>query len=334
MAKEKLKLFFSNIGDGLRNHGPQIAIGAGVIGLVGAGVWACVKTAKHFNEKTEKHFEEFRKIKEQKETKEIDYKEYRHAWVNEVIHMGWTCIKLYWAPALLAGASATGIVFGKKKLVKNWQVSAQFAAGTKAMFDSYRERVAARIGADAEKEIFNGVKDVEYTEEKLDKKTGEVKEVKKKGKELVNPDELYSFKYNAKNFPGGFEKNIDYNVNNLKNQMATWNTIGRSRAITDRMTDQTLKPGKVTLYEILDNCGYDWKREDLTGEERKEFEKKKDMYRIMGWKLTAHEDEKIEGIGDNYIDFGITLDRDGMFINPWEDGIRLNFNCDGIVLFN
>lgn len=333
MAKEKLQVFFRNAGESLKKNAPQIAIVAGVAGLVGAGVWACVKTL-HFKEKTEPHKVKFKEIKQSKEAGVIDAKEYRSEWLKEVCHMGWTCIKLYWAPALLAGASATGIIFGKKSLVKRWQVSTQVAAGTKAMFDSYRERVAARIGAEAEKEIFNGVKDVEYKEEKLDKKTGETKEIKKKGKELTEPDDLYSFKFNAENFPGGFEKNIQYNVMNLKNQMATWNTIGRSRAIVDKTTDKTIKPGKVTLYEVLDNCGYDWKREDLTGEERKEFEKRIDTYRTLGWKLTYHPDEKMEGIGDNYIDFGLVLDHDGMFVNPWEDAIRLNFNCDGIILFN
>lgn len=333
MAKEKFQAFMRTAGESLKKNAPQIAIWTGVLGLVGAGVWACVKTTK-FKEKTEPHMVKFDEMEQRKIAGIIDAKQYRHEWLKEVCSMGWTCIKLYWAPATLAVASGTGIIFGKKKLVKRWQVSTEVAAGTKAMFDSYRERVAARIGKEAEKEIFNGIKDVEYTEEKLNKKTGEVKKVTKKGKELTEPDNLYSFKFNAKNFPGGFEKNIEYNVMNLQNQMASWNNIGRARAIVDKMTDQTLVPGKVTLYEVLDNCGYDWKREFDTKEEREEFEKLKDQYKILGWKLTANPDEKIEGIGDNVIDFGITLDHDGMFINPWEDGIRLNFNCDGIILFN
>lgn len=333
MAKEKLQVIVRNAGESLKKNAPQIAIVAGVLGLVGAGVWACVKTRK-FDEKTEKHFEEFKSLKEKKETQIMNASEYRSAWLKEVCSMGWTCIKLYWAPATLAVASATGIIFGKKTLVKRWQVSTQVAAGTKAMFDSYRERVAARIGQEAEKEIFNGVKDVEYTEEKLDKKTGEIKEVKKKGKELTDPDNLYSFKFNAKNFPGGFEKNIQYNVANLENQMASWNTIGRARAIVDKTTDKTIEPGKVSLYEVLDNCGYDWHQEFDTKEEREKFEELKDQYKVLGWKLTRYPDEKMDGIGDNVIDFGITIDHDGMFINPWEDAIRLNFNCDGIILFN
>lgn len=333
MAKEKLQLFFKKTGESLQKNAPQIAIWAGVLGLAGAGVWACVKTIK-FKEKTQEHFEEFKAIKERKEFDITDNKQYRSEWLKEVCRMGWTCIKLYWAPATLAVVSGTGIILGKKKLVKRWQVSTQVAAGTKAMFDSYRERVAARIGEEAEKEIFNGVKDVKYTEEKLDKKTGETKEITKKGKELADPDNLYSFKFNITNFPHGFEKNIEYNVMNLENQMASWNTIGRARAIVDHITDETIEPGKVSLYEVLDNCGFDWHRKFDTKEEQKKFEELKDQYKIVGWKLTHNPDEKMEGIGDNVIDFGITLDHDGMFINPWEDAIRLNFNCDGIILFN
>ena len=333
MAKEKFQAVMRSAGESLKKNAPQIAIVAGVLGMAGAGVWACVKTVR-FKEKTQPHMVKFDEMKQRKDAEIIDVKQYRREWLKEVCRMGWTCIKIYGGPTALAAASATGIIFGKKKLVKRWQVSTQVAAGYKAMLDSYRGRVAARIGKEAEREIFNGVKDVEYTEEKLDKKTGETKEVKKKGKELTEPDNLYSFKFNAKNFPGGFEKNIQYNLMNLDNQAKSWTTIGRSRAIVDHITNETIKPGKVSLYEVLDNCGFDWKRTDLTKEEREEFEKLKDQYKILGWKLTGNENEKMEGVGDNYIDFGVTLDHDGMFINPWEDAIRLNFNCDGIILFN
>ncbi|MBO7386982.1 MAG: hypothetical protein J6U15_04185, partial [Lachnospiraceae bacterium] len=289
MAKENVQLFFRKAGDALKKNGPQIAIVGGVLGLIGAGIWACVKTTK-FEEKTEVHKEKFADLKQMKESGVVEDKEYRSEWLKEVCSMGWTCIKLYWGPALLAGVSATGIIFGKKTLVKRWNVSTQIAAGTKAMFDSYRERVAARIGQEAEREIYNGVKDVEYTEEKPGK-DGTIQEVKKQGKELTEPDNLYSFKFNAKNFPGGFEKNISYNLTSLQNEMASWNTFGRARAIVDQMTGKTISPGKVTLYEILDDIGYEWHPEGLSEEELKEFEKKRDMYQVLGWRLTRKPDE-------------------------------------------
>ena len=323
MEASKLKAFFSKTGDALKQNAPQIAIVTGVLGLVGAGVWACFKTTK-VKDIHEKHVEAFDQIEEAKDNKTIypDDKSYRKAWIKEVIHMGWDYTKLYGGPVLLAAVSATGIFCGKKKLVKNARVSAGVAASTKAMFDSYRQRVAARLGEEAERDIFNGVKQVETTEEKLDKKTGETKTVTKKGETL---DEtalgLYSYRYSKPLF-SSYEKNLAYNLSSLENMRSTWNQLGMNRAIIDKVTGKTLRPGKVWLNEVLEHIGCHI--ESLPEEQQ-------DQIRIVGWLLDPNGKPHENGIGDNFISFGLPNPIDGKLINPWEDDILLTFNCDGII---
>ena len=327
MNTSKFKTFVLKTGDALKTNAPQIAIVTGVIGLIGAGVWACFSSTK-VKDVTEKHINNLNDIKEAKKRGEYETdKSYRSDHLKAVCHMGWDYIKLYGGPVLLAGVSATGILCGKKKLVKNARVSAGVAASTKAMFDSYRRRVAARIGEEAERDIFNGVTQVEKKEEKLDKKTGETKEVTKKETTLdENALGLYSYRY-AKPMFNNYEKSLTYNLSMLKNEEATWNTIGRNRAWIDPVTGQTLKPGKVWLSEILDSIGINWSMMD----QDENLRQIKEQCRIVGWQLDPNGKPHQNGLGDNCICFGLPDPQNGKLINPWEDELLLTFNCDGII---
>lgn len=47
---------------------------------------------------------------------------------------------------------------------------------------------------------------------------------------------------------------------------------------------------------------------------------------VVGWVINDK-----DGIGDNYVDFGIFKERNARFVNGWERSVLLDFNVDGVI---
>lgn len=293
----------------LKKHGPTIATGAGVVGMVVSTVWSCKQTLKieainvEFDEKEKELDEKIEKVKELQEEGKISAEKYSEADIatDRKIVKGrryWEYVKLYIAPGLLGAVSLGLICWGHSSLLKDNAALAGAFTGLTEAFNEYRKRVREDIGEEKDREYFTGMK----TEERVltNPDTGEtfVEKVQVPTAESVS---IYAKDFN--------ETNPNFNP---KSHMQNLFFLTRAEKI---FTDRLRARGYVFLNEV-----YEYLRIPQTYEGQH-----------VGWVVG----EK----GDNFVDFGIKSylnemkAEDAWYRNDIPQTIRLDFNVDGSIMY-
>ena len=281
----------------IKQAGPDILTGVGIAGVVGGTIMACIATTKL--EKTmEPHKKKLEELHES--ASEMDDSEYRKEIVNEYGKTIWDLVKLY-GPAAAVETTAVGCIIKSDCIMKNRNAALAAAYTTiSSAFDSYKKRVADRIGEDAEKEIRYGIHDEEIDEEYTDAK-GKTKTRKKTVKVM---DEA------------------------VKNPYSRWFTQGCDGWSKDPGANlMTLLSKQGELNERLKHRGY------LFLNEVYEFLDCSDPIRdgqYLGWYYDPSDPTL-----HNNVDFGIYDCHDLLkcnFVNGFESTILLDFNIDGNIV--
>lgn len=157
-----------------RANAPTMLNIVGVVGFVAAGVIACKQTTK-LSGILEEHREKSEKIKDIADSglysDEYTAEDAKNDLRIVTAQTAKDIVKLYALPVGLAALS-TFCVFKADKLHKaNEAAIGASAVAIKEAYDNYRKSVAEQIGEDKEKDIFNGVETLKYTE--INPDTGE-----------------------------------------------------------------------------------------------------------------------------------------------------------------
>lgn len=279
----------------LRKHSPEILTAVGIGGVVAGTVMACVATTKL--EKTmEVHKKELDDIHANPNP---DEKEHRKEVVTAYAKTGWDLVKLY-GPSAIVEATSIGCLLGSHKIMRNRNAALAAAYTTVSnAFESYKKRVADKLGEEAEKELRYGIRTEEVDEEYVDSKGK--KKVRKKTVKTM--DEKIHSPYSRFYAQGsdGWSKDPGANVVTLLNKQ-------------DFLTKRLQIRGYLFLNEAYEYLGIAPIREG----------------QYLGWYYNP-EDPTLQ----NHVDFGIYDCHDILkcnFVNGFEDTILLDFNIDGNIV--
>ena len=176
----------------LRHMRPDIALGLGVLGLIGGTVWACTKTKQAVNviETTKDDLNDLKEAyKNDKEAAGVDAKELKTLKKDYIqdcaIVYGkaaWDFTKLYAAPALVWGSGLYSVAYGHFDLKRENKKLLLDTLATTKLFEEYRARVREELGEEKEKDIYFGAQEEEMEVTEVDPETGNMVKRKKKGK--------------------------------------------------------------------------------------------------------------------------------------------------------
>ena len=211
----------------LQKHSPTILTGAGILGLVGAGVLAAKATLKleaTLNEGEER----LQRAKNLVEAGEEEQSLVTKAVVYNAVEVG----KLYWKSTALATASVLLILSGQHILNKRNAALAVAYQGLQTAFDNYRKRVIEDRGEEADRDYRLGLRTETITE------NGKKVKIKTVDENVDTSEYLFSFGPENGNFTLNHEHNLFY----LTAQQRFANDLLRQR-------------GHVFLSEVLDSIG-------------------------------------------------------------------------------
>lgn len=239
---------------------PHIFVGVGIIGMAGAGVLACVQTAKHFEEIVDFHNENMDKIRQAKdlqnegEGSEITEEEVKSATAGVYFQTFYKGLKVYALPIGIAALSAFSIIYGHGLLNKRYVSAAAGLAAMKETYDAARKRAKDRFGEDIEKSIFDDARKELVTKQVVDEETGEVKEQTVEEYAAMSKDILshpFTFFFGADTAPHVWSRHPGYNLSYL---------IDKQNEFNDKLKFK----GAVTMNEVLAGVGMDIVDEGLT----------------------------------------------------------------------
>lgn len=308
----------------LKKNSPAIFTIGGIVGLVGAGVMACVATKRIEKSENKKKYKDLKKrskeieetidnntrelevngsnfSKEMKEELEkvIKEQEIELKRLNiETKVKYYTYVTLSYLPSIILGGISILAILQGQKILKNR--NAMLGSAYIALDESYKkfiEKTKATIGEDKFDEIMHDVKTElkqTITKDENGKKVKNEVKTKKLGLDNISP---YAKYFNSDS--SYFQKDMNYNLLFLKKQEQYANELLRAEGYVFLNT----------VYEMLDLP------KTAAGQQ-------------VGWMISNKEDHP----GDNYIDFGIyTNNRNEDFINCKSDYALLDFNVDGVI---
>lgn len=293
----------SRAGLKMKKASPEILLIGGIGCGVAAVVVACRQTLKA-DAIIAEHTENVEKIHEASEC-DAEYKEKDapKELTGTYIRTGAKFVKLY-LPAIALGAASVTMILCSHGILKkrNAALVAAYNAVSSA-FSKYRSRVKEELGADIDEHFRTGRSTVEVVEQVTDEK-GNVKDKKKKIEAIMLDDPSEYARWYTKGNREYDRRSEMYNLAYLEAQQAYFNNILHAR-------------GHVFLSEVYDALGFERTPASI----------------VVGW---------IDGIGDNYIDFGIVK---GCYaksynaynaVNPasaeaYDEGFFLDFNVDGVI---
>lgn len=277
-----------------KKYSPEILVGAGIVGMVSAGVMACVSTLK-LNSVIEDHKSRLDVVDMETKAEEEITKEKAKVYAKTGLNL----VALYGPSVALAGASIAAIV-GSHNILSNRNAALAAAYATiDATLKDYRSRVVERFGSEIDKELRYNIKKQEVDELVTDE-NGNEKVEKKMISIAEGPTYASDYARYYDEYCNGWTKDPEHNLMFLKRLQADF-------------TDRLKAKGVVYLNEVYHALGIP---ETKAGH-------------VVGWLY-----DEDEPIGDNYIDFGIyDLYREGCrdFVNGRERSILLDFNVDGNV---
>ena len=295
MITDIYKSLFYKATFALRKHSPEILTGVGITGVVTGTVMACVATTK-----LEKTMDPHRqKLDDIHENPNPDEAEHRKEVVSEYAKTAWDLVKLY-APSVVVESASIGCLLGSHKIMRNRNaaLAAAYTTVSKA-FDSYKARVAEKLGDETEKQIRYGIREEEVEEEYTDKK-GNVKTRKKTVKTMDSKEKSPYSRFYACGCDG-WSKDVGANVI----------TLGSKE---DFLNKRLQVRGYLFLNEVYEFLGIPPIREG----------------QYLGWFYNPNDPTL-----HNCVDFGIYDCHDILkcnFVNGFEDTILLDFNFDGNIV--
>lgn len=295
---------FHKVGFKLKKHSPEILVGAGIVGGVGAAVMACKATTKAGDvlEQFHKSLDQVHEAAELAETNEKVREQYteediRKDTVIVYANAAKEFAKLYGPAVILGAVSITAILAGHNITRKrNVALTAAYAAVDKG-FKEYRNRVVDRFGEDMDRELRYNVKAKEIEETTKDPKTGEEK-TEKKIVSTANPSYgPYTKCYGE--LCDTYSKDYNHNLTFLLQQQ--------------RYANQKLKSeGYLAWNDVLYSLGIPKVPEG----------------QVMGWVY-----DKKAAENSDIVDFGIYKNDEAnyLFVNGYEKSIWLDFNNNGMM---
>jgi hypothetical protein len=213
-----------------KKHSPAVLFGAGVVGFGATVFLACRATTKiePLIEETTKRREEIKA--DATLAGKIQKKELSVIRTTMAVET----VKLY-GPAVLVGMASVAALTGSHYLLskRNVALAAAFA-GVERTLEEYRKRVAETIGEERERELVNGIVEVEVVDETAD---GPVINRVKKRVEPISP-----YKHLYDEFNKNWQRERNYNVMYLSAQQVHVNNLLQTR-------------GYVFLNEVLKSLG-------------------------------------------------------------------------------
>lgn len=290
----------------VKKYSPEILLGVGIIGGIGATVLACRATLKA-EEVLDTHKSKMEKVKEAREKvgeEKYTTQEYNRDIVVVKVQTAVDFARLY-GPSLALGATSIACILSSYNIMRKRNIALAAAyILVEGAFSEYRGRVVSELGEAKDFHFRYGTEELEATETVLDE-TGKKVKVKKTVQKL--PDNpfgdkgysMYARMYEPKQMladghwtgSGQFSRVHHYNVATLRAQ-EQW------------MNDKLNVQGYVFLGDVYEILGFD---RDAASQ-------------CVGWVL---------GNGDNYISFG---PKDFLLAYEDGDGILLDFNVDGPIL--
>lgn len=292
---------FHGFGFKLKQHSPEIIIGASIVGTVASTILACKATTKvsAVLEEAHENIEKIHEVEASEEFANYTPEDAKKDLTITYVQTGLKIAKLYAPAVILGGLSITGFITSNGILKKrNLALAAAYTAVDKG-FKEYRGRVVERFGEDLDKELRYNLKakEVEIVDVKEDGTEEKTKEtVLVSDGALANP---YARFFDETCY--AWEKDAELNLMFL-NQQQNW------------ANDKLRSKGHLFLNEVYEALGM----------------QKSKAGQIVGWVY----DEK-HPVGSNYVDFGIyNINRENsrLFVNGYERSILLDFNVDGNIL--
>lgn len=226
--KEVIVKGFNKVVFETKKHSPEIFMGVGCVGMVGAAVLACHATTKigTVKEQLKKDLDDIKEGRQLDEDGSLpDGTTYSEEDAKKdtaivVFHAGVEYAKLY-APAVILGALSLASIVTSHRIMAKRNAALTAAYTTVAgMFAKYRDNVKERFGAQVDKELRYGYKAEKVKKTVVDEKTGEVTE-KEETVESYGIDEYSDY---ARVFDEGnsnWKNNDDYNLMFL-GQVQNW----------------------------------------------------------------------------------------------------------------
>lgn len=198
-----VKGFVNDCLTSLESASPKIKIVVGVVGLIGAGVMACVASTKVKEETKEerKAFKDIHKIRHaqnadkkgevitdpnEQVSEDVKFiytdKDFAKDVVRTSLSYGKKILKLYGVPFAIATISTVLVFNGTHVLNKRYLAMAALASSQSKAIDTLMSRIRERYGDEVANDIKYGLKTEKIIETEVDKETGEVKEVEKEVK--------------------------------------------------------------------------------------------------------------------------------------------------------
>lgn len=278
----------------VKREASTIFVVLGITGGVAAAVIACDKSRK-LDSLLDAHKQRISDICAKTQD---DSSEQRKALCKEYAKTGGELTILY-MPAIGLGALSIGSILWGHNLLRKRTIALAAAYTTlDQSFADYRERVIDRYGEDVDTEL---KLNAHYEEMPILDEEGNATECTEKRLVLDGEPTGYMRIFSPE-YSDAAEGNIEYDLFFLRSQERTWNNILRARCSKH-----------VYFSEVLLQLGFKNAKTGLA----------------TGWIY----DKSKEGIGDNYIDFGIQV---AWRKNPnapsgYERVILLNFNVDGAI---
>lgn len=280
----------------LTKNSPEIAVAAGIIGVVASAVLACRATTK-ISEIAEDTNAQLAQVNEYSE-KGLENYTPEDAKKDTIIIYSKTALKFVklYAPSVLLGAlSIASIIYSHNVLKKRNMALMTACTGLQQTLNQYRKRVSDAIGEEKERDIFYGTK-LEKIEETVTDENGKQKKVKKTHK-VFDPTTLGMFAAVFGPENKLYQEDESYNIAFL-------------HSVEDQMTNRLRSYGHLFLNEVYDVLGID----------------RAEIGQYAGWVYDPTSD-----ISDNYVDFGLY---DGWRSTEvgLEKAIIINPNCDGCIM--
>lgn len=288
----------------VKKYSPDILVGAGIVGTVGAAVLACRATTK-LGDILEESKTQVDQIHDVIENEKFDEETYSKKDAQKDLTIVYTqtavkCVKLY-APSVILGAASIGCILKGHKILRgrNVALAAAYATLDKG-YKEYRSRVVDRFGETVDRELRYNIKAQKISETVVDEETGKEKKVKKTVEVVSNPDGYSDYARFFDEASGAWKKDPEYNLMFLRAQQQYANDILKAR-------------GHLFLNEVYDML-------DIP---------RTKAGQVVGWVYDSE-----NPVGDNYVDFGIyDIHREVVrdFVNGYERAILLDFNVDGNI---
>lgn len=299
----------------LKKASPTIMVVGAAIGGVTATVLACKATlkAQYVLAEHKANVEKIHKTKDKVDAGEIQLPEGETCTKEDLtkditttyIKTGMELAKLY-APAVGLGVASLGCMFGSHHIMtkRNATLTAAYIA-LEQTFNSYKNRVTDRFGERVQHELEQNIKAVEVETKKVDENG--VEEVIKEYKDIAEQaDDTCSLIFDET--VDTWQRDADLNRNYL---------LLMESAANKRLRTQ----GHLFLNEVLSMIGTHGGQSLRTP-----------TGQIVGW-IYDPNDTSLH----NHVDFGITNyvpnnEALNSFIRGEERSVKLNFNCDGIII--